>query len=123
MLCCQRQPLVLSPMSRLMWLHLQDTTLELNYGRRYGLIGRNGSGKSTFLEALAFNDLELPPHIDKYLLSTEADPTDNTAMEEVQFGALFHSSCTEGLQCPVCNPLSASGDCVCQSRGRSTSRS
>eukprot|EP00035_Acanthoeca_spectabilis_P020582 m.433630 g.433630 ORF g.433630 m.433630 type:complete len:628 (-) comp17598_c0_seq1:1374-3257(-) len=62
---------------------IEDTTLELNYGRRYGLIGRNGSGKSTFLEALAFNDLELPPHIDKYLLSTEADPTDNTAMEEV----------------------------------------
>jgi hypothetical protein len=62
---------------------IEDTTLELNYGRRYGLIGRNGSGKSTFLEALAFNDLELPPHIDKYLLSTEADPSDRTAMEEV----------------------------------------
>eukprot|EP00038_Savillea_parva_P006093 m.161625 g.161625 ORF g.161625 m.161625 type:complete len:635 (+) comp12098_c0_seq1:64-1968(+) len=62
---------------------IEDTTLELNYGRRYGLVGRNGSGKSTFLEALAFNDLELPPHIDKYLLRTEADPTDNTAMQEV----------------------------------------
>jgi ABC-type multidrug transport system fused ATPase/permease subunit len=34
-------------------LFFQDTTLELNFGRRYGLIGRNGSGKSTFLKALA----------------------------------------------------------------------
>lgn len=62
---------------------IEDTTLELNYGRRYGLLGRNGSGKSTFLEALAFNDMELPAHIDRYLLRTEAAPSNNTAMEEV----------------------------------------
>jgi len=28
---------------------VQDTTLELNHGRRYGLIGQNGSGKTTIL--------------------------------------------------------------------------
>ena len=62
---------------------IEDTMLELNYGRRYGLIGRNGSGKSTFLRALANGDLQLPKHIDSYLLETEADPTDMTAMESV----------------------------------------
>ncbi len=31
---------------------LQDTSLELNYGRRYGLIGLNGSGKSTLLDCI-----------------------------------------------------------------------
>jgi ATP-binding cassette subfamily F protein 2 len=62
---------------------IEDTTLELSYGRRYGLIGRNGSGKSTFLEALAAGDLELPSHIDKYLLNKEAAPTDRTALETV----------------------------------------
>lgn len=62
---------------------IEDTTLELNYGRRYGLIGRNGSGKSTFLEALAYGDLELPSHIDKFILQTEVEPSDFTAMEVV----------------------------------------
>jgi len=62
---------------------IEDTTLELNYGRRYGFIGRNGSGKSTFLEALASGDLALPAHIDRYLLNKEAEPTDRTAMQAV----------------------------------------
>ena len=44
---------------------IEDTDLELTYGRRYGLIGRNGSGKTTFLQAIAADDLELPDHIDK----------------------------------------------------------
>lgn len=62
---------------------IEDTALELNYGRRYGLIGRNGSGKTTFLESLASGDLELPPHIDRYLLNSECDPTDETALTTV----------------------------------------
>lgn len=60
---------------------IEDTTLELNFGRRYGLIGRNGSGKSTFLESIAYGDLKLPPHIDTYLLNSEAEPSDRTALQ------------------------------------------
>ena len=43
---------------------IDNATIELNFGRRYGLIGANGSGKSTFLASLAERDIEIPPHID-----------------------------------------------------------
>ena len=62
---------------------IADTTLELNYGRRYGLIGRNGSGKTTFMEVLGAREINIPKHIDIYLLNQEVDPTDMTAMETV----------------------------------------
>ena len=58
---------------------IEDTTLEMSYGRRYGFIGRNGSGKSTFLEALASGDLKLPEYIDRYLLNKEVAPSDRTS--------------------------------------------
>ena len=60
---------------------IKDTLLELNFGRRYGLIGRNGSGKSTFLKALAARDIAIEAHIDIHLLHEEAKPTDMTATE------------------------------------------
>eukprot|EP00051_Salpingoeca_urceolata_P013702 m.173259 g.173259 ORF g.173259 m.173259 type:complete len:583 (-) comp17867_c1_seq3:368-2116(-) len=64
-------------------VYIQDTELELNYGRRYGLIGRNGSGKTTFLRALAARDISIPDHIDIYLLDEEAQPSEMTALEAV----------------------------------------
>lgn len=63
--------------------YIEDTTLELNHGRRYGLIGRNGSGKTTFLRGLAERDIAIPEHIDIYLLEKEVDPTNMTAIETV----------------------------------------
>jgi len=62
---------------------IADTTLELNYGRRYGLIGRNGSGKTTFMDVLGKREIDIPNHIDIYLLNQEVEPTDMTAMEAV----------------------------------------
>lgn len=47
---------------------IDNATIELNFGRRYGLIGANGSGKSTFLQSLADRDIEIPKHIDVSLL-------------------------------------------------------
>lgn len=60
-----------------------NTTLELNHGRRYGLIGANGSGKTTFLKSLAARDLDISSHIDIFLLSEGAPPTDQSALEAV----------------------------------------
>ena len=42
---------------------LTDTSLTLAYGRRYGLVGQNGIGKSTLLRALSRRELAIPVHI------------------------------------------------------------
>mmetsp|Transcript_18608 Transcript_18608/g.39106 ORF Transcript_18608/g.39106 Transcript_18608/m.39106 type:complete len:612 (-) Transcript_18608:836-2671(-) len=62
---------------------VEDTTIELNFGRRYGLIGQNGCGKSTFLRVLAAREVPIPEHIDVYLLSGEAEPSEFTGLEVV----------------------------------------
>ena len=62
---------------------LDDATLELNNGRRYGLIGPNGCGKSTLLSAIASRELPIPEHIDIYYLSREMAPSEKTALESV----------------------------------------
>lgn len=60
-----------------------DSTLELNYGRRYGLLGENGCGKSTLLKAIASREFPIPEHIDVYLLNEGAPPTNYGALEWV----------------------------------------
>ena len=57
--------------------------LELNYGRRYGLLGLNGCGKSTLLTAIGLRELPIPDHMDIYHLSHEIEATDMTSLEAV----------------------------------------
>lgn len=45
-------------------LLISNATIELNFGRRYGLLGSNGSGKSTFLNCLAAREVPIPMHTD-----------------------------------------------------------
>jgi ATP-binding cassette subfamily F protein 3 len=42
---------------------LTDTSLTLAFGRRYGLVGQNGIGKSTLLRALSRREVSIPTHI------------------------------------------------------------
>jgi ATP-binding cassette subfamily F protein 3 len=42
---------------------LSDSSLTLAYGRRYGLVGQNGIGKSTLLRALSRREVPIPTHI------------------------------------------------------------
>jgi len=42
---------------------LSDTNLTLAFGRRYGLVGQNGIGKSTLLRALSKREVAIPTHI------------------------------------------------------------
>ncbi|KAJ3544853.1 hypothetical protein NM688_g5695 [Phlebia brevispora] len=42
---------------------LSGASLTLAYGRRYGLIGRNGVGKSTLLRHIAMREVPIPSHI------------------------------------------------------------
>lgn len=60
-----------------------DTTLELNYARRYGLLGENGCGKSTLLKAIDAREFPIPEHIDIYLLNEGAPPSELGALEWV----------------------------------------
>lgn len=62
---------------------ITDTTLELNYGRRYGLLGENGCGKSTLLKAIDKREYPIPQHVDIYLLNEGAPPSDLGALEWV----------------------------------------
>jgi ATP-binding cassette, subfamily F, member 2 len=62
---------------------IENATIELNYGQRYGLLGANGSGKSTFLATLAAREVPIPEHIDVYLLKEEAEPSDLNAVEYI----------------------------------------
>ena len=62
---------------------IQDSTLELNYGRRYGLLGENGCGKSTLLKSIAAREFPIPEHIDIYLLNEPAEATEWSALEYV----------------------------------------
>lgn len=62
---------------------ISETELELNHGRRYGLIGQNGCGKSTFLECLAAREVPIPEAIDIFYLSEEAEAQDISALDAV----------------------------------------
>lgn len=62
---------------------ITDSTLEVTYGRRYGLLGENGCGKSTLLKAIDKREFPFPPAIDIYLLNEGAPKTDQGALEWV----------------------------------------
>lgn len=42
---------------------LKDATLSLSFGRRYGLVGRNGIGKTTLLRAVSTRELYISENI------------------------------------------------------------
>lgn len=50
---------------------LDNAELQMNHGRKYGLIGRNGVGKSSLLYALARGDFEIPEHLQVLLVEQE----------------------------------------------------
>jgi ATP-binding cassette subfamily F protein 2 len=62
---------------------LGDTKIEINYGRRYGLLGENGCGKSTLLKAIDKREFPFPEHIDIYLLNEGAPLSNLGALEWV----------------------------------------
>ncbi|CCM00291.1 uncharacterized protein FIBRA_02321 [Fibroporia radiculosa] len=64
-------------------LLIEGAEVSLNYGQRYGLLGDNGSGKSTFLQSIAERDIEIPDHIDIYLVRGEAEPSDVNAVDYI----------------------------------------
>lgn len=64
-------------------LLIEGAEISLNYGQRYGLLGENGSGKSTFLQSIAERDVDIPEHIDIYLVRGAVDPSDINALDYI----------------------------------------
>jgi ATP-binding cassette subfamily F protein 2 len=62
---------------------LENTTVRLNYGNRYGLLGKNGCGKSTFMRVLGARALPIPEWIDIFHLRYEIEASEQTALEAV----------------------------------------
>jgi ATP-binding cassette subfamily F protein 2 len=62
---------------------ISDTTIELNHGQRYGLIGLNGSGKSSLLDCLGQREIAIPEAFDMFHLSSEIEASDKTALQAV----------------------------------------
>lgn len=55
----------------------------IGHGRRYGLVGANGRGKSTLLKMIASGDLKLPPRVDFLYVEQEVEADDTPAVEAV----------------------------------------
>mmetsp|Transcript_49431 Transcript_49431/g.119907 ORF Transcript_49431/g.119907 Transcript_49431/m.119907 type:complete len:770 (-) Transcript_49431:3028-5337(-) len=57
---------------------LEDASCTLIWGRRYGLIGRNGTGKSTLLRAFAARRVgSIPPNVTVHYVSQEVNLTES----------------------------------------------
>ena len=62
---------------------LTNAELTMAYGRRYGLIGRNGVGKSTLLRHMALRDVPIPTNVSLLYVEQEITGDDTSAIEAV----------------------------------------
>ena len=60
---------------------VEDCSFQLSAGRRYGLVGPNGCGKTTLLRAIGAGEVPIPSHIDVYHLEREAEASDKTPLQ------------------------------------------
>jgi len=62
---------------------LRDTDLKIVHGRKYGLIGPNGTGKSTLLRHISQRHFHIPDHIQILHVEQEVEGTDQLAIDAV----------------------------------------
>lgn len=61
----------------------KNASVKISHGKRYGLIGPNGKGKSTLLKLLAWRKIPVPKNIDVLLVEQEVVGNERTALEAV----------------------------------------
>ena len=81
---------------------MKNTTFNVVHGRRYGLVGPNGKGKSTLLRLLARRQIPVPKFIDVLLVEQEVIGDDRTALKVCSNLAQAHTypSGTGGVHPP-----------------------
>ncbi|KAI7904787.1 P-loop containing nucleoside triphosphate hydrolase protein [Cokeromyces recurvatus] len=62
---------------------LTDANLTVAFGRRYGVVGKNGIGKSTLLRAMARREIAVPQHISILYVEQEVHGDDTLAIDMV----------------------------------------
>ncbi|KAF4532368.1 hypothetical protein B566_EDAN003672 [Ephemera danica] len=62
---------------------LQGADIILAFGRRYGLVGRNGLGKTTLLRTISSGHLQIPSHVSVLHVEQEVVGDDTPALESV----------------------------------------
>jgi len=62
---------------------IKDASITLTYGRHYGLVGRNGAGKTTFLRRISSGELSIPPDVQVLHVEQEVIGDDTTALNSV----------------------------------------
>ncbi len=62
---------------------LNNTSLTIAHGRRYGLVGPNGTGKTTVMKLLARRKIPVPEHIDILLVEQEVVGDGRSALQSV----------------------------------------
>ena len=61
----------------------RDASLMIAAGRRYGLVGPNGHGKTTLLRHIGSRSLQIPPNIDVLICEQEVVADERSALETV----------------------------------------
>ncbi|KAJ4795004.1 ATP-binding cassette sub-family F member 1 [Rhynchospora pubera] len=61
----------------------KNASVKISHGKRYGLVGPNGKGKSTLLKLLAWRKVPVPRNIDVLLVEQEIVGDDRSALQAV----------------------------------------
>ncbi|CDF38224.1 unnamed protein product [Chondrus crispus] len=62
---------------------LEGASLNIPYGRRVGIVGRNGCGKTTLMRAIARRELPVPDEMDIVYVEQEIEGSDKTPLQVV----------------------------------------